>query len=144
LGRLPNDYNLIVKLHPRLELDDVVQFYSILGKYEQQPNILFLKDYPLVFPLLAHSDIYLGDMSSVGYDFLTFDKPLFFINKQNRAPETDRGLYLFRCGSVINPDQLGKLYQIIEKNLQHDKVSFSAQRQQVWDYTFGMERSFQD
>ncbi|MBA2727398.1 MAG: CDP-glycerol glycerophosphotransferase family protein, partial [Parachlamydiaceae bacterium] len=101
LGKLPDDYNLIIKLHPRLELDDVVTYYQIMGLYEKKPNVFFLKDYPLVFPLLAHAAMYIGDMSSVGYDFLAFNKPLFFLNKQNRDSESDRGLFLFRCGTVI-------------------------------------------
>ncbi len=140
LGKLPSEYNMIVKLHPRLELDDAARYYHILGQYEHQPNILFIKDYPLVFPLLAHTDIYLGDMSSVGYDFLIFDKPLFFLNKQKRCPETDRGLYLFRCGTVIEPDQLPNLFQIIAKSIKQDQNLYAEQRKQVWDYTFGRER----
>ena len=33
LGNLPDDYNLIVKLHPRLELDDTANYYHIVGQY---------------------------------------------------------------------------------------------------------------
>lgn len=142
LEQLPNDYNLIVKLHPRLELDDVVQYYQIIGQYEKKPNVLFLKDFPLVFPLLANVDMYIGDMSSVGYDFLAFDKPLFFLNKQNRNVDSDRGLFLFRCGTEIKPDQFHDVYNIIEKSLPSDKERFSAIRQQIWHYTFGKERPF--
>ncbi|MCE5316134.1 MAG: hypothetical protein LLG04_02055, partial [Parachlamydia sp.] len=53
LDNLPADYNMIIKLHPRLELDDTAQYYHIVGKYESRPNILFLKDFPLIYPLLA-------------------------------------------------------------------------------------------
>jgi len=144
LGKLPETYNMIVKLHPRLELDDVVTYYQIMGQYETKPNVIFLKDYPLVFPLLAHTDIYLGDMSSVGYDYLIFNKPLFFLNKQNRNVDTDRGLFLFRCGTVIQAAQFDQLYQIIEASIAEDQQKFTAIRKQVWEYTFGKERSFND
>lgn len=144
LGKLPDDYNMIVKLHPRLELDDTVQYYRIVGQYEKKKNVLFLKDFSLVYPLLAHSDIYLGDMSSVGYDYLPFDKPMFFLNKQNRDAQNDRGLYLFRCGVEVSSQEYSSLYSIIEKNIETDKENFSAIRKEVYDYTFGSERAFSD
>lgn len=144
LGNLPDYYNLIVKLHPRLELDDTAHYYHIIGKFEHKPNILFLKDFPLVYPLLAHADLYLGDMSSIGYDFLAFNKPLFFLNKQQRDPKTDRGLYLFRCGRDIKPDEYPHLYDIIDDNRENDRKDFGPIRQEVYDYTFGPERAFSD
>lgn len=144
LGTLPNSYNMIVKLHPRLELDDTAKYYHILGRFEKKPNVIFLKDFPLVFPLLAHTDIYLGDMSSIGYDFLPFNKPMFFLNKQRRDPKTDRGLYLFRCGIDIKPDAYPLLYKFIEINLPEDQQRFAKLREEVYDYTFGEERPFSE
>jgi len=144
LGELPDNYNLLVKLHPRLELDDPALYYHIVGKYENKPNVIFLKDFPLVYPLLAHADIYLGDMSSIGYDFLAFDKPMFFLNKHRRDPKTDRGLYLFRCGIDIKPDAYPLIYKFIEVNLSQDKERFSAIRSEMYTYTFGQERPFLD
>lgn len=142
LDNLPGDYNMIVKLHPRLELDDTAQYYHIVGKYEGRPNMIFLKDFPLVYPLLAHTDIYIGDMSSVGYDFLPFNKPMFFLNQQKRNPKTDRGLYLFRCGVDIKPDAYPLIYRFLEANLSTDQERFSHIRKEVYDYTFGVERPF--
>ena len=144
LDNLPENYNLIVKLHPRLELDDAAQCYHIMGKYRDKPNILFLKDFPLIYPLLAITDIYLGDTSSVGYDFLPFNKPMFFLNKRKRSPQTDRSLYLFRCGVDIKPDAYPLIYRIIEASLPHDQARFGAIRKEVYNYTFGVERSFAD
>lgn len=143
IGNLPEHYNMIVKLHPRLE-DEAAEYYHILSQYEKKTNVLFLKDFPLVYPLLAHSDIYIGDTSSVGYDFLVFNKPMFFLNKLKRNPRTDRSLYLFRCGLDIKPDAYPLLYQFIEVNLTTDKERFSDIRSQVYDYTFVKERSFAD
>lgn len=144
LDNLPDDYNMIIKLHPRLELDDTGNYYHIVGKYEERPNLLFLKDFPLVYPLLAYSDIYIGDMSSVGYDFLAFNKPMYFLNKQRRNSKTDRGLYLFRCGIEIRPENYSEIYSVIEKSLAKDQEQFAKIRFEVYDYTFGRERSFED
>lgn len=144
LENLPDHYNLIVKLHPRLELDDTSMYYHIIGKFENQPNILFLKNFPLVYPLLASTDIYLGDMSSIGYDFLPFNKPMFFLNKQKRNPQTDRGLYLFRCGIEIKPDAYPLIYKFIDFHLKEDQQRFGAIRQEVYQYTFGKEKTFSE
>lgn len=144
LGRLPDHYNMIVKLHPRLELDDTINYYRILGKYDHKPNVLFLNNYPIVYPFLDFCDIYLGDMSSIGYDFLAFNKPMFFLNAKNRHAERDRGLYLFRCGVEVKAEQFSNLYPLIEQSLPYDKERYSAIRQEVYHYTFGEERPFSD
>lgn len=141
IEKLPPEFNMIVKLHPRLELDDTANYYHIVGKYEKKPNILFLKDFPLVYPLLAHSDLYIGDMSSVGYDFLPFNRPMFFLNKLKKDAQFDRSSYLFRCGIPILPEKYPQLYQIIQKNLPTDH-NFTEVRKQVYNYTFAPERSF--
>ncbi len=142
IGALPDAYNLIVKLHPRLELDDPVRYHQILSFYENKPNVIFLKDFPLVYPLLANVDLYLGDMSSIGYDFLAFDKPLFFLDKYARNPTTDREAYLFRCGKVITPDHYPQLYTLIETHAESEQVEKSRIRQEVYRYTFGEEKPF--
>lgn len=144
LGNLSSDYNMIVKLHPHLEPDDPGLYYKIVGKYEKKPNILFLKDFTLVYPLLELAAIYIGDMSSVGYDFLAFNKPMFFLNTKRRDARTDKGLFLFRCGVEILPENYKDLYAIIDANLEKDQEKFSQIRREVYEYTFGKERSFAD
>lgn len=142
IENLPDKYNLIVKLHPQLELDDTSKFYQIIGKYQKKENVAFIIDCPLVYPLLARTDVYLGDMSSIGYDFLAFDRPLFFLNKQDRDPSDTRGLFLYRCGIDIRPKQFSELYKIIDANIDDNEDGFSTIRKDIYDYTFGKERSF--
>lgn len=144
IDHLPREFNLLVKLHPRLELDDPGLYYHLVGKYEKKPNVLFLKDFPLVYPLLAKAALYIGDMSSVGYDFLPFNRPMFFLNQQKRDSKIDPGLTLFQCGIEIHPDQYPQLHKIIEKELPEDQVRFGAVREQMNAYTFGEERAFAD
>ena len=144
IDNLPHDYNMIIKLHPRLELDDAGMYYRIVGTYEERPNVLFLKDFPLVYPLLAHTDIFISDMSSIGYDFLAFNKPMYFLNQHRRDSAKDRGLYLYRCGVEVRPEQYGDIYNIIEKTLPTDQERFSKIRGEVYDYTFGVERPFKE
>ncbi|MGK5594503.1 MAG: CDP-glycerol glycerophosphotransferase family protein [Parachlamydiaceae bacterium] len=144
LKNLPDDYNMIVKPHPRLEQDDPAAYYHILSLYEGQENILFLRDMPLIYPLLNEIDIYIGDMSSIGYDFLAFNRPLFLLNQQKRDPAWDRGLFLFRCGTSVSPDDYSRLYQIIDHALPFDEKHFSSIRQETYQYTFCNQCSLND
>lgn len=142
IEKLPSHYNMIVKPHPLIEHHDAGFYYQLMSKCDEKLNTVFLKDFPLVFPVLANTDIYIGDMSSIGYDFLIFDKPMFFLNKNKRDVEKDRGLYLYRCGVEIQPEQYNEIYEIIEKETATDKSKYSKIRQETWEYTFGAEKPF--
>lgn len=148
LDVLPDDYNMLIKLHPRLEMhsqpdkDCAGLYHYLIGKYAQKSNVVFIEYFPLVFPLLAASDVYLGDTSSIGYDFLAFDRPLFFLNKFRRNPKSDRTVFLFNAGLPISPEEYGSLYTIIRTHLNKDQSEYSVKRKELWDYTFGKERSF--
>ncbi len=141
---LPSDYNLLVKIHPRFELDDPVGYYSILSQYKHKKNVHFLGNFPPIFPLLAHTDLFIGDTSSIGYDFLAFDKPMFLLNKFNRDSKTDRRLFLFQCATEIRPENYSDIYTIIEKSLPHDAEKMSPLRKKMWEYSFGHERPLED
>jgi teichoic acid glycerol-phosphate primase len=136
LKNLPDDFNLIVKPHPRTYHYDIVSMEKISYLCSQKKNVLFLdKFFTLIYPLLNYVDIYLGDMSSIGYDFLTFNKPMFFFNPQKRDKKSDIGLFLFQCGIEIMPDLYDKIFDIIEKNI-IDDAKFSKIRKKVYQYTF--------
>lgn len=141
---LPSDYNLIVKLHPNMEYQDTPLIISTMAKYEARDNIFFLRDYPLIYPILANSDIYVGDMSSIGYDFLAFDRPMFFLNQLKRDPKKDRNLFLYRCGVEILPEQYKNFYRILESQLPFDRKRYSSIRKEIYHYTFGDEIPFDE
>ena len=82
ISTLSNSHNLLIKLHPLLEENDPAAFHRIIGMYEDQ--VQFILDFPPVYPLLDKTDIYLGDFSSIGYDFLTYDRPMFFLKSGGR------------------------------------------------------------
>ncbi len=132
LKELPKNHTLIIKLHPNLVLENEIEVQNLIWKYEGKENIHFLIDFPPVYPILDFVDLYIGDTSSIGYDFLTFNKPMFFLN-QNQL-----GSYLYRCGIVIDPPDYEEIYSIIEKNIELD---FSKARKEVYEETFGKEKS---
>lgn len=82
---LAEKYNLLIKLHPLLEENDPARFYRIIGKYEDRAR--FILNFPAIYPLLDKTDIYLGDFSSIGYDFLTYNRPMFFLKQGGKLME---------------------------------------------------------
>lgn len=131
LDTIPDDYQVLVKLHPYLVYlypDEVAQ---VKEQYSESEQILFIDEVPLIYPLLQHVDIYLGDYSSVGYDFLAFDRPLFFMNMEGRS---DPGVSLFQCGQTLGLEDLPQLYKIMDKT---DPKKHRQARQQAYEYAFG-------
>lgn len=135
-SKLPSDMNLLVKLHPLLTHDeaDAAKTAAVMDAAKGKPNIVVIKDYPLVYPILNRADCYLGDLSAVGYDFLAFNRPMFFLNQQKREAAKDRGLYLFRCGIEVQPEDYPRIYSIIEESIEN--TSLSNVREEVYAYSF--------
>ncbi len=144
IEKLPDKHNLIVKLHPNLQLQDEFQVEEIIEKYQDRKNLLFLIDFPPVYPLLNIVDVYIGDMSSIGYDFLAFDRPMFFLNQNSRDASVDRGLYLFRAGIEIKPDRYSDIHRIIDDYFHYELRNFSEIRREVNAYAFGHPKSLDE
>ncbi len=142
LERLPDHYTLLIKLHPNLIVKNEEEIQKIREKYEGKKNVLFLTDFPPVYPLLDYVDIYIGDSSSIGYDFLTFNKPMFFLNQNKRNPAKDLGAYLYKCGTIIEKEAYGHIYEIIDQALPTDTPLFSQVRKEVYEETFGKEKEW--
>lgn len=123
--KLPTHFNLIVKPHP-----------NQLNSCERNGRTLFLANFPPIYPLLDFVDIYVGDMSSIGYDFLAFQKPMLFLNQNRRDLKNDPGLYLYRCGTVVEPEEYPDIFRIIEEALPHDEKRYSQTRKKVYSETF--------
>ena len=100
LKELPREYTLIIKIHPLLEKYFPAHVYQALSQHQTQPNIHVFLDLPLIYPLLNQIDIYLGDYSAIGYDFLYFNRPLFFPWHQKSTPSSSRHPHPF-CKSVL-------------------------------------------
>ena len=91
----------------------------------------------MIFPLLEVSSIYLGDMSSIGYDFLAFNRPMYFLNEHMLDPKADPRVFLYRCGVSIFPDNYHNVYEVIKNTLESDSFDFGKTRKQVYEYSFG-------
>lgn len=124
LSQLPSDWNLILKLHPLLEQRDPAYFYRIAALADKKSNALLLTEFPPVYPLLAKTDVYLGDFSSVGYDFLAFQKPMFFLPTHDPAN-------LHSCGQFIDPSNL---YTFLDRSITNP---FPGKQAELYRFAFG-------
>jgi len=142
LQNLPDNYNLIVKLHPAVKSIEEVSLEKFFNNYTDKGNIIFLKNWQMIYPMLNKVDIYIGDMSSIGYDFLAFNRPMFFLNQWSRDHLTDRNAYLFSCGHIVDPKDYAHIYRIIEEEAPRDHERYTHARKEMFYYTFGEDVPF--
>ncbi|MCH9612016.1 MAG: hypothetical protein S4CHLAM102_04990 [Chlamydiia bacterium] len=94
---IPDSYHFLCKLHPNTNSENPHLINTL-----NYPNLFFIEDYSPIYPLLDQSDIILLDNSSIGYDALYFEKPLYFITDKIHTP-------LHECGLCIHPDDIFSL-----------------------------------
>ncbi|HPE85648.1 MAG TPA: CDP-glycerol glycerophosphotransferase family protein, partial [Chlamydiales bacterium] len=129
IDELPDTYNLIVKIHPNLNIQNLMEVERVLARYEHHPSVQFVSEFPLIYPILENVKIYMGDRSSIGYDFLTYNRPMLFIGPERANP-------LQRCGLSIPLDSLHEIYSILEDHLEEDQSVFEQARRELYEYTF--------
>jgi len=117
--QLPNNIHLLVKLHPNTLRKFEIEIDLLKFSYAKNNRVTFLPEIPPIYPILNQVDGYIGDMSSIGYDFLQFDKPLYFLNANPKLP-------LHKCGAHLNLNAL-KLPR---------EDPFSSVRKKTSSYTF--------
>ncbi len=122
INKLPDNYNLIVKLHPLLERYNTAHTYKILSYDNCKQNVRVIFNFPPIYQLLDKIDIYLGDYSSVGYDFLYFNKPMFFLPTKK--------VNLHKCG--MNVPSIDEFF----KHIGNDQSHLSKIRKAYYNESF--------
>jgi len=120
LEKLPEDFHLIIKPHPHLKL----QYPELIEKIK--PHLL--DAFPPIYALLNRVDLYIGDMSSIGYDFLAFNRPFILLNPHRRDHS------IATCGVTLIPEEYPAIYTHINKLLQNDP--WAEKRQALYQETF--------
>ena len=143
IDQLPDGYNLILKVHPWLVHHNPGFITYLEERYKEKKNVVVLVLYPLVFPILKRTDIYLGDFSSIGYDFLYYDRPMFFFESSERIKERPHSNFLHQCGMLIPETSYESIYSFIEANLSSQK-QLSETREKLYQDAFGKEKSFEE
>ena len=120
LEKLPDEYNLYVKLHPNTLVKEG-GYPSIRERFGDRGNIIFLDDIPNIYPILERADIYVGGNSSIAYDFLSFKRPLFFTSTG------DHEIYSAGCRVTID-----RLFM----EMRGEVTSLVDRRQNLYAYAF--------
>ncbi len=129
LRALPDHWQLIIKLHPHLYHQCDAAVTALKSEIEARINIHLIEEFPPIYPLLDKADLYIGDRSSIGYDFLAFDRPMLFFDRPNSK------LPLLSCGQTLpylDP------YPIIAEALKTPQ-KYSTQRKALYKQTFGSQ-----
>jgi CDP-glycerol glycerophosphotransferase (TagB/SpsB family) len=126
---IPDDFALIFKVHPAFERDFFFQYTQVEELFNKKENIFILKDFPIIYPLLEKVDCYVGDSSSISYDALYFNKPIYFINSTPQIPST----YIHQAGTILD-SHFSLFDQIKSNDLLDDR--FTEIRKEMFAYTF--------
>jgi hypothetical protein len=125
IAELPDDINLLIKLHPLLFEKEPALTTALT---QNRPNLVFLEEFPPIYPLLAGCDAYLGDHSSIGFDALALDKPLYLF------PSTSS---LHACALEVPSSP----FSFIQKTLTHNQSTFRSARAEMCAHTFSASKN---
>ena len=141
IKKLPDSINLIIKIHPWLEQHHPGYVHFIEERCRDKKNIITLCHYPLIFPILERTDLYIGDLSSIGYDFLLYDRPMFFLDPQKRLRSRENDPSLHTSGVVIPTEKYGDCLPFIEAHIKEQHL-LSYLRQKLYRHAFGKTPPF--
>ncbi len=104
LRQLPEGMNLLVQLHPNLHLQMGPRLAALAALYEEDERRLILEPFPAIYPLCSWASHYVGDTSSIGYDFLARGAPLFFLIPPGGPT------HLMQAGKTLSRGEYGKIF----------------------------------
>lgn len=134
IEQLPKHYQLIIKIHPLMDYQAQARVDQLIASCSNRHRVVCLKEFPLVFPLLSCAAIYIGDRSSVGYDYLAFRRPMFFLKTEDqRHVGVSR---LDACGTAIHESQFGELYDVIDRAMGVHAERFLPAQSEMWKTCF--------
>lgn len=126
LNHTPPSISLLIKLHPNTVHAHLPRIEECKGAAQKTSYIYFLDDFFPIYPLLERCDAYIGDMSSIGYDFLSFDRPLFFLRKKWTDPAKDPSAFLMQAGEQILIEEIpGLLRRLAVPRIETQALSSS-------------------
>jgi CDP-glycerol glycerophosphotransferase (TagB/SpsB family) len=76
---------------------------------------------------LERTDLYIGDMSSIGYDFLTFQRPMVFLRKEKTEPTL-----LMKAGVQLTLEEIPQLFSRIAPPPKHNLVEYAFESAENW------------
>jgi hypothetical protein len=138
-AELAERYDVLLKPHPNL-LNPARPFYdaSIVERLlalERLPGVRLVRA-GNVLPWQARADLFVGDISAAGYEWLYFGRPMVFLNPRpgvlRASGEIEALTYLWRCGRVCDdPRDLPRLAEEALASDEHGEVREATLRYSV-------------
>ncbi|HKY03014.1 MAG TPA: CDP-glycerol glycerophosphotransferase family protein [Burkholderiales bacterium] len=116
-------YNLIVKPHPNI-FNFAREFYDarLVDRLQGLRDIKLIRS-GNVMPWFAQADLYIGDISASGYEWLYFGRPAVFLNPQpgvlRPSAEVDAITHLWQCGPLC--ENMRDLKTCIDNSMRVDR-----------------------
>lgn len=128
LDAVPSHLHLLIKPHPNTEQRFGAKLERCRALAEAKANVIFLDEFLPIYPLLSRTEVYIGDMSSIGYDALFSEKPLFFLQREKTNSFTDPSSFLMRCGKQILLEEIPELF--------HQPFSVAQKSKEITTHSF--------
>lgn len=129
IKHLPDNYFLILQLHPNTQRQHPIAYEKLKEVAGEKPN-LYLSEATLIYPLLDFVDVVLSDYSSVVYDAIALEKPLFVIKKHQEA-------YTHRACHVILLRDIHLTFHTINQTLGTADLKMWREKKAIHSQTFG-------
>jgi len=113
--RIPGDINLIVKLHPNLKRYREHEVEEFKLQLAVRKNTRIFDTLPDIVPLMAASNVLVGDVSSVTREYLALKRPFVFLSNKPKWLWSAHKTKLWECGEVITDPK--KLWHAVERAL---------------------------
>lgn len=132
LTTVPDEYNLIVKLHPCTKQRDP-KYYSLVERLAAaKPNIQLLGYEHDVIPVMGAADLLLCDISTVSHEFLCFDRPLVFLEPRF-IPIGRSKTWVWSSGPVVK--RRGEVWRVVAGELARPE-RYAAERKAAREAIF--------
>lgn len=113
----PEGINLILKLHPNLVRYRKEEVDECKEKAQNSPDVIVLELIPDIVPIMACSDLLLGDVSSVTREWLAFKRPFVFLSNKPKWMWNRNKIKLWDCGEIVTKPE--KLWDTVCTALKH-------------------------
>jgi len=113
----PSKLNLLIKPHPnivRYRKKDIEECFNLAKK---DSKIKIIDNAHDITPILAVSDLLIGDVSSVTREFLAFKRPFVFLSNKPKWLWKKEKIKLWNCGNVVFKPE--KLWKVVEESLEN-------------------------
>ncbi len=143
VAQLPAGHRLVVKPHPLSDRDAEARA-RIDALCAGHPRVVVLRNCPLTMPFLAQADSYVGDMSSLAYDYLAWQRPMVFLNQTAGGAADAAGSRLFACGTTVAPERYGDIWSALADARARHAAQHAAAQAALYAYTYEPGRGVAD